>query len=83
MKVTGEKQVRTKDEVGDLGGTLDASAQKRTRPDSVAAPSEDDRRGAPTLLRPDEKQTSTDDAARDPNPQPPADSPTVTPPGPN
>jgi hypothetical protein len=70
MKVTGEKVVRTQDEVGDLGGSLNASAQKRTRPDAAAAPSEEDRHGAPTLLRPDEKPSNTDDSAPVPNPAP-------------
>jgi hypothetical protein len=73
MKVTGEKNVRTEDEVGDLGGTLNASGQKQTRPDSMAAPSEDDRSKAPTLLRPGEKQTAPDAAARDPKPTPTPD----------
>ncbi len=84
MKVDGEKVVRTQDEVGDLGGTLDASSQKHTRPDAVAAAA-DDSRSAPTLLRPDEKPvTNAGTAARDPNPMPPSDSTTPpTSPGPN
>jgi hypothetical protein len=82
MKVTGEKTVRSQDEVGDLNGALNASAQKRTRPDSASAPSEEDRRSAPTLLRPDEKPTKTDDSARDPSPLPP-DPATPSSPGPN
>jgi hypothetical protein len=66
MKVTGEKRVRTEDEVGDLNGTLNASERNRKRPDAIAAPSEDDRSSAPTLLRPGEKQADTDGAARTP-----------------
>ncbi|HVJ05105.1 MAG TPA: hypothetical protein VM578_05505 [Candidatus Saccharimonadales bacterium] len=85
MKVTGEKIVRTQDEVGNLGGTLDASAQKHTRPDAVAFPADEDRQSAPSLLRPDEKPAiKGDSAARDPNPMPSPDSPTSpTPPSPN
>jgi hypothetical protein len=67
MKVTGEKVVRTQDEVGDLNGTLDASAQQRPRPDSAAENSGDERRSAPTLRRPDEKQTNADDATQSPS----------------
>ncbi len=83
MKVTGEKTVRTRDEVGDLGGTLDASSQKHKRPDAAATSADEDR-SAPTLLRPDEKPAKGDPAARDSNPIPlpdPPNSPTA--PGPN
>jgi hypothetical protein len=85
MKVDGEKLVRTQDEIGDLGGTLDASSQKHTRPDAAANAADEDRQSAPTLLRPDEKPVTNGDAtARDPKPMPPADSPTPpTAPGPN
>jgi hypothetical protein len=81
MKVTGEKVVREQDEIGDLNGTLDASTQRKPRPDSAAANAADDRRGAPTLLRPDETKPDPDDGPRDNNPQPPQDSP-VPPSGP-
>jgi hypothetical protein len=70
MKVTGEKRVRTDNEVGDLSGVLDASAEKHTRPDALAAPADEELRSAPTLLRPGEKQESVDPAARDRTPQP-------------
>jgi hypothetical protein len=85
MKVTGEKRVRTQDEVGTLNGTLDASDQKRTRPDSMTAPADEDHRGAPTLLRPGEKQDTPNDAPRDRNPMPVPDAPSAptTPGGPN
>jgi hypothetical protein len=73
MKVSGEKLVRTQDEVGDL---LDASAQKQTRPDSAAASQEEERRGAPTLLRPGETSTNPGGGGRDPNPTPLPDSST-------
>lgn len=63
MKVTGEKVVRTQDEVGDLNGALNASAQRRTRPDSAAAPTEEGR-SAPTLRRPDEKPDPEDSTPR-------------------
>lgn len=87
MKVTGEKVVRTQNEVGDLNGTLeassgDASGQKHTRPDSIAAPG-DERRSAPTLLRPGEKSSSTGDGTRDPNPNPAPDTSTPATSGPN
>jgi hypothetical protein len=83
MKVSGEKVVRTQDEVGDLNGTLDASEQKRTRPDAMSAPAEE-RRNAPTLLRPDEKPVRSEDGGRDPNPAPPPDPSGSAPPnGPN
>jgi hypothetical protein len=69
MKITGEKVVRTENEVGDLGGTLDAAAQTHKRPDSVATSAEEER-SAPTLLRPDEKPVKPHEGARDPNPTP-------------
>jgi hypothetical protein len=69
MKVSGEKHVRTEDEVGDLGDTLNASAP-HPHPQAMAD-SEDERRSAPTLLRPGEKQESPSDTApRDRNPNP-------------
>ncbi len=88
MKVTGEKRVRTQDEVGYIGGVLDAAAEKHTRPDAAAAATSaqpgEERRSAPTLLRPGEKPVQSSDDARDPNPAPPPDSPTApTAPGPN
>jgi hypothetical protein len=73
MKVTGEKQVRTENEMGDFGGTLDASDQKRARPDGMAAPADQDNKRAPTLLRPGEKSIEQNDAARDPAPAPAPD----------
>lgn len=79
MKVTGEKSVRTQDEVGDLGGILNASGPKQ-RPGAVAAPSDDERSKAPTLLRPGEKQAEVDGAARDSKPAP---SPDLAPPPPS
>jgi hypothetical protein len=88
MKVTGEKLVRTQNEVGDLNGALetsanDASSHKQTRPNSIAAPADDERRSAPTLLRPGEKSGSAGDATRDPNPNPPPDISTPPPSSPN
>jgi hypothetical protein len=82
MKVSGEKLVRTQDELGDLKGTIsaDASDQKKPRPDAAATPAEDDRRGAPTLLRPDEKPVIEKEGQRPSNPAPPPDSPTSAPP---
>jgi hypothetical protein len=89
MKVSGEKVVRTQDEVGDLGGTLDASAKKQTRPEAMATDSAagtEQPSAPPTLLRPGEKQVGADDAThdskRDANPKLPPD---VSPPpsGPN
>jgi sulfur carrier protein ThiS len=74
MKVSGEKLVRTQDEVGGLNGSLDASAQKQTRPDSAAASQEEERRSAPTLLRPGEASTNQGGGGRDPNPTPLPDS---------
>ncbi len=73
MKVTGEKRVRTEDEVGVLGGTLDASAQKQPRPEASAASDDEERGSAPTLLRPGEKEIKATEAARDPAPAPPPD----------
>ncbi len=76
MKVSGEKVVRTQDEVGDLGGTLDASAKKQTRPEAMATDSAagtEQPSAPPTLLRPGEKQVGADDATRDANPKLPPD----------
>ncbi len=87
MKVSGEKVVRTQDEVGNAGGTLDASAQKNSRPGSASAPAgatasdDQERRTAPTLLRPGEKQSTPDDA-RDPAPMPSPDPQSPQSPGP-
>jgi hypothetical protein len=67
MKVSGEKLVRTQDEVGDLG-SLNASSEKHTRPDAAA--SDEEQRSAPSLLRPGEKQETPNAAARDRNPNP-------------
>lgn len=79
MKVSGEKVVRTQDEVGDLGGTLDASAKKQ-RPEAMAGDSAAEQPSAPpTLLRPGEKQTGAEEGPRDANPKLPPD---VPPPGP-
>jgi hypothetical protein len=78
MKVTGEKRVRTEDEVGDLSleaSTQDAPAHKEARPNSAAAPTEDERRSAPTLLRPGERSSNPGDGNRDPHPNPLPDSP--------
>lgn len=94
MKVSGEKIERTENEVGDLGGVLDASAEKHARPGAVASPT-DERRSAPTLMRPGEKQENpspspdgaTPQAMPDPagpdatQPNPPARMPNGT--GPN
>lgn len=88
MKVTGEKLVRTQDEVGNLNGALaanapndshgastnNASADPVARPNSIAAPQEDERRSAPTLLRPGEQSVNPGEAPRDPHPNPPPDS---------
>jgi hypothetical protein len=86
MTVSGEKVVRTQNEVGE--GTLEASAddaskQKQRRPDSIASPTEDERRGAPSLLRPGEKSSSAGDGTRDPHPNPAPDTSTPPPSGPN
>lgn len=89
MKVTGEKLVRTQNEVGNLNGSLEAStngasAQKPAHPNSIAAPTDDERRNAPTLLRPGEQSPNASDGTRDPNPSPPPDTSTAPPPsGPN
>jgi hypothetical protein len=74
MKVSGEKQVRTEDEVGEL---LNASMHKQ--PAAVAQPAEaqEERRSAPSLMRPGEKPADPGVAARDPHPTPPPD---MTPP---
>lgn len=72
MKVTGEKIVRTQDEVGALRGPLNASAKDQPRPDAASAPEEVER-SAPTLMRPGEKPPTASGAARDPNPAPPPD----------
>lgn len=70
MKVSGEKVVRTKDEVGAANETLHASAQPK--PAAMASPvGEEQQRSAPTLLRPGEKANTPEDATRDPNPAPP------------
>ncbi len=71
MKVSGEKRERTADEVGDLTGTLNASSEKHTRPDAASA--DEERRRAPTLLRPGEKQENPGASARDTNPLPSPD----------
>jgi hypothetical protein len=71
MKVSGEKRERTADEVGDLSGGLNASSEKHTHPDSMSA--EEERRRAPTLLRPGEKQENPGAASRDNNPLPSPD----------
>jgi hypothetical protein len=75
MKVSGEKQLRTEDEVGEL---LNVSMHQR--PAAVAQPAEaqEERRSAPTLMRPGETQADPGIAARDPHPTPP---PMATPPG--
>lgn len=79
MKVSGEKVVRTQNEVGDSGGTLDASAQKKTLPNSASAPSgaevsgDQKRRAPPTLLRPGETAVVPNDAPRNSSPSLPAD----------
>jgi hypothetical protein len=76
MKVSGEKLERTADEVG----TLDASAEKHTRPDSMSA--DEERRRAPTLLRPGEKQENPAATSHDSNPLPsPDQGSTLPPPG--
>jgi hypothetical protein len=62
MTVTGEKLVRTADEVGKVEGVLDASAQPAAAASAMAAPAESTsaipnepgRREPPTLLRPGE-----------------------------
>lgn len=77
MKVSGEKVVRTEDEVGDLGGVLNASAANKTQPEAMSAATEP---GAPpTLLRPGEKAANADDgtrgAKRDSNSKPDASAP--------
>lgn len=79
MKVSGEKSLRTENEVGDMGGMLHASSEKHTRPDAAA--SGEERRSAPTLLRPGEKQDTPDPAARDRNPNPIPDGGAPTDPG--
>jgi hypothetical protein len=66
MMVTGEKQVRTQDEVG----ALDSMAEKRAKPDAMAAPAAEEQRKAPTLLRPGEKVESHGDLPRAPLPVP-------------
>ncbi len=69
MKVSGEKVVRTQDEVGDLGGALNASDEKQTQPgamaDSDSAAGSEQPSTPPTLLRPGEKAGNADDATRD------------------
>jgi hypothetical protein len=70
MTVSGEKIVRTQDEVGEMSGVLDAS-ERRPLPNAAASDSE--QRGAPTLLRPGEKQEKPDTAAPDRNPTLPPD----------
>jgi hypothetical protein len=65
MKVTGEKLVRTQNEVG----VLDSVAEKRARPDAMAAPAEEERK-APTLLRPGEKIDNHGETSRAPLPPP-------------
>lgn len=80
MTVSGEKVVRTQDEVGDLGGALNASAKQQT-PGAMAvsnpAAGSEQPSKPPTLLRPDEKAGNADDAARDskrdPDPKLPPD----------
>lgn len=78
MKVSGEKQVRTEDEVGDLGGALSASSKKQ--PDAMAGSSpaveSEQPRKPPTLLRPGEKAGNADetqDSKRDADPKPAPD----------
>jgi hypothetical protein len=80
MKVSGEKRERTADELGDLVGTLNASSEKHTRPDSASA--DEERRRAPTLLRPGEKQENPGTASRDSNPLPSPDPGSTSDPGP-
>lgn len=88
MTVSGEKHVRTRNEISpedcasgsSTGGrttgapctTLDAAASAHPRPDSMAAPSEQ-QRAVPTLLRPGENSPAASDADRDRNPAPPPD----------
>ena len=84
MKVSGEKVVRSEDEIG---GIVDASAKNpamnQTQPGAMAAgsASTEPRREPPSLLRPGEKPIGVDgsDSKRDPNPRLPQD----LPPGPN
>jgi len=75
MKVSGEKRERTTDEVG----TLDASAEKHSRPNAMSA--DEEQRRAPTLLRPGEKQETPGATSRDATPLPSADPPTMPDPG--
>ncbi len=73
MNVSGEKVVRTRDEVGDLGGALSASTKKQ--PDAMAGSSDPERK-PPTLLRPGEKAGNADetqDSKRDADPKPAPD----------
>ena len=87
MKVSGEKVVRTQDEVGDLGGTLDASAKRQTRPEAMAAADSatatEQPSAPPTLLRPGERQVGADDSRRDAKPKLPPDVSAPAPGGPN
>jgi hypothetical protein len=71
MKVTGEKLVRTENEMAQYGGAPDA--QTRAQPSAMAAPADQGSSRAPTLLRPGEKQIEVNDAARDPAPAPAPD----------
>jgi len=76
MKVTGEKVVRTRDEVGDLNGALNASAPQKPRPAAAASPADEEQRSAPSLLRPGEKPSQeTRDAAPSRMPVPDTSSP--------
>jgi len=86
MKVNGEKIVRTQDEVGDLGGALDASA-KKSHPDAMAGPESaasaaEQPSAPPTLLRPGE-QVGNDDATHNSKRDPKLPTDVSAPSGPN
>jgi hypothetical protein len=68
MKVSGEKRLRTQDEVGEL---MPGLARRKPAPSA-----EDEQPGqAPSLLRPGETAQKSAPGARDPSPQPPVDRP--------
>ena len=88
MNVSGEKVVRTQDEVGNLGGALDASAKKQKEPEAMAGPDSgaEQRSAPPSLLRPGEEAPGTGargGSQRDPHPNLPPDMPPVSTGGPN
>jgi hypothetical protein len=78
MKVSGEKVVRTQDEMAEYG--LNASAKPAP---AKSAEDEEPLRAPPSLVRPGEQAPETTNSDRDPNPHPLTPDTSTPPPEPN